>query len=333
MKKTQSSQSKDISVPNPKKETYNNLLVELKSILDRGQAKAYKAVDNIKVQTYWQIGERIVRDEIEHKDRADYGKVLVKKLSKDMNFGASLLYEIIGFFKTYPIFHTVCGELSWSHYGYLIKIETDEKRNFYQQKAINNRWSVRELNNQINNQLFENTKHEKIKLPKKRKIFSQIESLDIFKDIYDLGFAGKYKSEKELENGIVKNIDSFLHELGHEISYCGRQIPVKIDGLNHYIDLLFYHKGIPCNILVELKTRKLDARDVGQMNKYVNYFRLNRQYEHEKDTIGLIICSEAGIEEAQYALGGLDEKIFIATYKSKLPTVEQLKVAVEKIKK
>jgi predicted nuclease of restriction endonuclease-like (RecB) superfamily len=129
--------------------SYNNLLNELKSILSKGHAKAYKAVDNIKVQTYWQIGERIVRDEIENKDRADYGRLLVKKLSKDMNIGESLLYEIIGFFKSYPIFHTVCGELSWSHYGYLIKIENPDKRNFYQHKAIHYRWSVREMNEQI----------------------------------------------------------------------------------------------------------------------------------------------------------------------------------------
>lgn len=80
--------------------------------------------------------------------------------------------------------------------------------------------------------------------------------------------------------------------------------------------------------MVDLKTGKLNSRDVGQINKYVNYFRKNRQYEHEKDTIGLIICSEAGIEEAQYAIGGLEEKIFIATYKPKLPSIDQLKKAV-----
>ncbi|HPA56150.1 MAG TPA: PDDEXK nuclease domain-containing protein, partial [bacterium] len=220
-----------------------NLLNELKSILNKGLARAYKAVDNIKVQTYWQIGERIVREEIENKERADYGQLLVKNLSMDTNIGESLLYEIIRFYKAYPIFHTVCGELSWSHYGHLIKIENPEKRNFYQQKAVDFSWSVRELKDKINSQLYENSAREEI--------------------------------------------------------------------------------GVS-------QTRKLDARDVGQMNKYVSYFRINRQYEHEKETIGLIICSEAGIEEAQYALGVLEEKIFIATYQPKLPTMEQLKKAVKR---
>ncbi|HQJ61625.1 MAG TPA: PDDEXK nuclease domain-containing protein, partial [bacterium] len=186
-----------------------------------------------------------------------------------------------------------------------------------------------ELRSQIRNDLFNNSISNNENLPaRKRQSISN--ALEIFKAEYDLGFAGTYQNEEELESGIVHNIDSFLRELGHEIAYCGRQVPIKIDGLNHYIDILLYHKGIPCNILVELKTRKLDARDVGQMNKYVNYFRGNRQYEHEKDTIGLIICSETGIEEAQYALCGLEEKIFIATYQPKLPTIDQLKNAVKK---
>jgi len=313
-------------------DSYRNLLNELKSILNKGLARAYKAVDNIKVQTYWQIGERIVRDEIENKERADYGQLLVKNLSIDTNIGESLLYEIIRFYKAYPIFHTVCGELSWSHYGHLIKIENPEKRNFYQQKAVDYSWSVRELKDKINSQLYENSAREEIGVSQKRKLLPQADALDIFKGSYDLGFIRNHLNEKEFENSLISNIEAFLNELGTDFCFAGRQIPVKIDGTTHFIDILLYHKGIPCNILVELKTRKLDARDVGQMNKYVNYFRINRQYEHEKETIGLIICSEAGIEEAQYALGGLEEKIFIATYQPKLPTIEQLKKAVKKAK-
>ena len=310
-------------------DSYRNLLNELKSILNKGLARAYKAVDNIKVQTYWQIGERIVREELNNKNRADYGKYLINQLSEDLLINRQRLYEIVKFYRCFEIVRTVSGQLSWNHYLELIKVEDMVQRNFYQAKAVNENWSVRELRSQIRNDLFNNSISNNQNLPaRKRRSISN--ALEIFKAEYDLGFAGTYQNEEEFENGIVHNIDSFLRELGHEIAYCGRQVPIKIDGLNHYIDLLLYHKGIPCNILVELKTRKLDARDVGQMNKYVNYFRINRQYEHEKGTIGLIICSETGIEEAQYALGGLEEKIFIATYQPKLPTIEQLKNAVKK---
>jgi len=309
--------------------SYNNLLNELKSILSKGQAKAYKTVDNIKVQTYWQIGERIVRNEIDNKERADYGRFLIKHISSDLSIDQKELYKIVKFFRLYEIVVTLSRELSWNLYVELITIENSVERNFYQTKAVNENWSVRELRSHIRNGLYNNSAAIEKSLPVRKK--NRIEnSLEIFKGEYDLGFAGTCSDEKELETGIVRNIDNFLHELGSEILYSGRQVPVKIDGVNHCIDLILYHKGIPCNILVELKARKLDARDVGQMNKYVNYFRLNRQYEHEKDTIGLIICSEAGNEEARYALGGLEEKIFIATYKPKLPTIEQLRKAVKK---
>jgi predicted nuclease of restriction endonuclease-like (RecB) superfamily len=311
-------------------DSYRNLLNELKSILNKGLARAYKAVDNIKVQTYWQIGERIVRDEIENKERADYGKQLVVQISFDLGINKRELYRIIRFFKLYPIVASVTPQLSWTHYSVLVDIENTEKRNFYQQKAVDYSWSVRELKDKINSQLYENSAREEIGVSQKRKLLPQADALDIFKGSYDLGFIGNHLNEKEFENSLISNIEAFLNELGTDFCFAGRQIPVKIDGTTHFIDIPLYHKGIPCNILVELKTRKLDARDIGQMNKYVNYFRTNRQYEHEKETIGLIICSEAGIEEAQYALGGLEEKIFIATYQPKLPTIEQLKNALKK---
>jgi len=93
--------------------------------------------------------------------------------------------------------------------------------------------------------------------------------------------------------------------------------------------MVLYHRGIPCVILVDLKIGRLDSRDIGQMNKYIGYYRRNKQYEHEKDTIGLIICKEAGREEVVYALNGLEEKIFIATYKVKLPSEEKIKKAIK----
>ena len=119
-----------------------------------------------------------------------------------------------------------------------------------------------------------------------------------------------------------------MKELGKDFAFLERQAPIKIDGETHCIDLVLYHRGIPCVILVELKVRKLDSRDIGQTNKYVEYYRRNRQYEHEKDTIGLIICREAGREEIVYALGGLEERIFIAEYKVKLPSEAKIKKAL-----
>ncbi|MGI6394239.1 MAG: DUF1016 N-terminal domain-containing protein [bacterium] len=131
------------------RESYKNLLDELKSILKSGQLRAYKAVDNIKVQTYWQIGERIVRDEIENKERADYGKKLITQISLDLGINRRELYRIIRFFKVYGIVATVSPQLSWSHYKELVDISNSKEREFYQKNAIVNSWSVRELRLQL----------------------------------------------------------------------------------------------------------------------------------------------------------------------------------------
>jgi predicted nuclease of restriction endonuclease-like (RecB) superfamily len=310
---------------------YKSLLQELQSIIQKGQYAAYKAVDNIKVQTYWQLGERIVRDELRHKDRADYGKYLIGNLSVDLGLKKSLLYEIVGFFNTYKNFHTVCGKLSWSHYGFLIKIKDEKKRLFYQNKVVLHSWSVRELRKQIKNKLYENTPKNEIEEIFKTKL-PATEPQKIFKGLYDFSPLGlKVNSEKELENRILADFELFLKELGDDFAILGRQTPIKIDGEIHLIDMVLYHRGIPCVVLVDLKIGKLNSRDIGQMNKYVGYYKRNKQYEHEKDTIGLIICRDAGREEIIYALDGLEKKIFVAKYKVKLPSEEKIKQAIKEL--
>ncbi|HSW60621.1 MAG TPA: DUF1016 N-terminal domain-containing protein [bacterium] len=237
MKKSEILTKNDLLENLKNQDVYRNLLNELKSILSKGQARAYKAVDNIKVQTYWQIGERIVRNEIENKERADYGHFLIKKIATDLSIDQKELYKIVKFFRLYENVVTLSRQLSWNHYVELIRIENHIERSFYQTKTVNENWSVRELRSQIRNGLFNNSISNNETLPvRKRQSISN--ALEIFKAEYDLGFAGTYQNEEELENGIV----------------------------------------------------------------------------------------------AKYALCGLEEKIFIATYQPKLPTIEQLKKAMKKVK-
>jgi len=311
---------------------YDNLLQELRDILAKGQYTAYKAVDNIRVQTYWQMGERIVREELKHKDRADYGKLLISRLAIDLGIGERVLYDIVRFYRVYNILQTVSAKLSWSHYVDLIKMEVDKEREFYQNQAILHSWSVRELRRQIQNKLYEHTPQKEIETIFKTTL-PAVGTHEVFKDTYDFSFVEleQKESEKELEDKILDNFEKFLKELGGDFCFIGRQQPIKIDNQTHYIDMVLYHRGIPCVILVDLKIGRLDSRDIGQMNKYISYWRHNKQYEHEKDTIGLIICKEAGREEVMYALNGLEEKIFIAKYKVKLPSEENIKKAIENL--
>jgi predicted nuclease of restriction endonuclease-like (RecB) superfamily len=310
---------------------YQSLVQELQDIMSKGLYQAYKAVDNIKVQTYWQVGERIVREELKHQDRAGYGDYLVSNLVKDLGMRERFLYEIIKFYQTYTILRTVSAELSWSHYTLLISIDDDQERGFYQNQAVLHSWSVRELRKQIKSNRYQHTSEKEIAETFKTRL-PQVKAEQVFKDVYSFPFIEQPpQNEKELEERILENFEKVLKEFGEDFSILGRQIPIKIDGQTHAIDLVLYHRGIPCIILVDLKVGKLNSRDIGQMNKYIGYYRQNKEYEHEKETIGLVICKEAGKEEVRYALDGLEKKIFIAKYQVKLPSEEKIKDAIKDI--
>jgi len=130
-------------------EGYSQVLNDIRFLLEKAKAQAYKAVDNIRVQTYWQIGERIVREELQHKERADYGEELIKSLANDLGFGKVNLHYMARFYKTYPIIQTVSEQLSWSHYVELTYLSNKQERNFYENQSIINMWSVRKLRDEI----------------------------------------------------------------------------------------------------------------------------------------------------------------------------------------
>ena len=312
---------------------YQNLLNELKNIIEKGKSNVYKVVDNVLVETRWQIGERIVREELKYRDRADYGEYLLKNLAVDLNTARPRLSEIIRFYKCYPIVRSLCEQLSWRHYVLLITIVNQKERKFYERKIIVNSWSVRELALQIKNRLYQKTDDKEIEEIFKTKLPSVINKENIFKPDYDLNFLeiAPNHLEKELEDSIIKNIEYFLKELGEDFCFLGRQVPMLIDGVKHYIDLVLYHIGIPCIVLVDLKADKLDSRDIGQMNKYIGYYRSNKQHSFDKDAIGLIICKELGREEVIYTLNGLEEQIFVSVYKTKLPSEERIKRVIKRI--
>ena len=166
---------------------YNQILGDIRSILKKGVSKAYKAVNNLRVQTYWQIGERIVRDELEHKGRADYGKQIIEKLAIDLEFSRATMFSIVAFYRTYPIVQTLSGQLSWSHYLEFIRIENKNERDFYELQTLSNMWSVRQLQKQIRNDLYGHSKTDETLTIQSRPT-KPILPEQIFKDTYNFDF-------------------------------------------------------------------------------------------------------------------------------------------------
>jgi len=310
---------------------YDALLREVSGLLETSRNRAYQAVDNIKVQAYWQVGERIVRAELEHKERADYGKRVVERLARDLRMARRLLFEIVQFYRTYPLMHTLRVELSWSQYGVLMRVGDARARVFYEGQAVRNGWSVRDLEEQVRSDLYARSVREgatAAPIIPDGIVAEAVRPEDAFRSIYHFEVPGLPAafSEDALERALLSHFERFVAELGPDFYIRRRQQPLTIDGQVHRIDLELYCRAIPAVVICDLKLGPFDDRDVGQMNKYVNYYRERvPRYPWEKPPIGLIICARAGQEEVRYALGGLEEKIFVAEYRVKLPSEETIK--------
>ena len=167
-------------------EGYTEILQDIKSLLEKAKYRAYKAVDNLRVQTYWQIGERIVRGELQHRERADYCARVIGRLAGDLDIAKRNLHNTVRFYRVYPIVQTVSAQLSWSHFVVLIYLNNKEERLFYEQQTIQNAWSVRELRRQIRSNLYERMekKGEVVIAP----ITTIVEPEEVFKDTYNFDF-------------------------------------------------------------------------------------------------------------------------------------------------
>jgi len=310
---------------------YDALLHEVRGLLETSRNRAYQAVDNIRVQAYWQVGERIVRAELEHKERADYGARVVERLAHDLRMARRLLFEIVQFYRTYPLVHSLRAELSWSQYGVLMRVGDARARAFYEGHAARNGWSVRQLEEQVRSDLYARSVRDGALAAPAVPAGIMAEAArpeDAFRGIYHFEVPGLPAafSEDDLERALLSHFERFVAELGPDFYIRRRQQPLTIDGQVHRIDLELYCRAIPTVVICDLKLGSFDDRDVGQMNKYVNYYRERvPRYPWEKPPIGLIICARAGQEEVRYALGGLEEKIFVAEYRVKLPSEDKIK--------
>jgi len=324
------------------KKTYSSLIEDIGELLKAGRNQFYYSANTILVQTYWQIGKRIVEFEQGGKEKAVYGSKLLDTLATDLKsnygkgFSRSNVYLMRQLFIVYPKFQTLSGKFTWSHVVELLNVEDDLARSFYEKQTIIEKWSVRELRRQINSALFQRlalSKNKKgvLELSRKGKVIKTEE--DIVKDPYVLEFlkipqSNKY-SEKELEQRIIDNLQLFLLELGKGFSFAARQFRITLDNTHYYVDLVFYNIALKCYVLIELKIGKASHIDVGQMNLYLNYFQKEEQFSGDNKPVGIILATEKDNVLVEYALGSISNKLFVSKYQLFLPDKNLLE---EKIK-
>lgn len=346
---------------------YFTLIKRLADIIHSARTTAVRQINKVQVLAYYEIGREIVEFEQKGKARAGYGEELIKRLSRDMaakfgrGFSGRNLEQMRKFYLTFSqkpqtlsaefkeiqntgaissIQQTVSAEfepmLSWSHYCELLSVENPLARSFYEQEAVNNNWSFRELKRQINSQLFERLALSKdtqavMKLAKKGHIIESPD--DVIKDPYVLEFLNLKEetvyTESHFEQAIMDNLQKFLLEMGKGFSFVARQKRITIGNRHYYVDLVFYNRILKCMVLIDLKIDELTHADIGQMNFYLNYFKGNEMTEGENEPIGLILCARKDEVFAKYVLGNLNNKIFASKYKLALPSEKEL---VRKIK-
>lgn len=329
----------------------DNIYQRIAKYLQTVQYTILQTINTEMVLVYCKIGKEIIEHEQYGESRAAYGEELIRKLSEKLTkefgkgYSVSNLRNMRQFYLSYQdeIHQTASGELlfipkvSWSKYCLLMQVKNREARAFYEQEALNNKWSVRELDRQIGSLLYERLAKSKDKqglmnLSIKGQEIEKPE--DAIKDPIILEFLNIPEAhqmvESKLEEALITNLQHFLLELGKGFAFVARQKRITLDGNNFYADLVFYHTILKCYIITDIKTHKLNHGDLGQIQFYVNYFDEHIATEGDNPTIGLVLCTDKSDAMVKYTLGTQNTQIFASKYQFHLPTEAELAAELKK---
>lgn len=322
-----------------------SFIKEIRGIIDTARTNAVKSVDYCRVQMYWNMGRRIIEEEQQGKERADYGTYLIKSLSAQLEseYGSGFSYRQLSFcrqfYLAYPIVNTLRSQLNWSQYRMLIQIADKDKREYYELEAVNNAWTGRELERQINSQLYErlllsNDKEAVMAVARGERIPES--PTEIIKDPMYLEFLGLERKatyyEHDLEGAIITHIADFLLEMGKGFSFVARQKRILIEDDEYFADLVFYNRILRCFTVIEIKNHKLTHADLGQLQLYVNYYDRVEKLPEESPTIGILLCTEKNDTAVRMSLPKDNKTILTSKYKLYLPSSEQLIEQIKEVK-
>lgn len=312
---------------------------DIARILQTGRSQAYQAVNTAMVQTYWQLGQRIVEQEQQGEARAEYGKALITNLSRYLGdtfgkgFSVANLKNFRQFYLTYPDFDelaTHCvANLSWSHVRLIMRLENPAERSYYLQEASSQNWSTRLLERNIKSDYYRRVLNHDTSVEKQF-----VTSPEAFiKDPYVLEFlnlpsdlSGK---ENLLEQSLINQLQKFLLELGKGFSFVARQMRISTETSHFYVDLVFYNYLLKCFVVIDLKTEKLTHQDIGQMDMYVRMFDDLKRGEDDNPTLGIILCADKDETLVHYSVLSESKQLFASKYQTMLPTEEELAAMLE----
>lgn len=349
IKKTKMTSAEEITEASSKE--YAKTLANIKKQIEEAQLRAMLSVNRELIKLYWFIGQTIAQKQQED----GWGSKVIEKLAEDLQnefpgiagFSRTNIFRMRLFYKEYvtvsawskqlensPIFN-----ISWWHNVILLtQLKDNEQRVWYAQQVLKNGWSSRTLEAQIKSNLYcregKAVTNFRLTLPDPHSAMAQ----QTFKDPYVFDFLTLQDDhlEHDLEQGLIDNVQKLLLEMGKGFALIGRQYHLEVDATDYYIDLLFYHVKLKCYVVVELKARAFDPRDVGQLNFYLSAVDDLVRDSTDNKTIGLLLCKTKRNFTAEYALRDINKPIGVAEYeteimkklpkelKNKLPTVEEI---------
>ena len=326
----------------------NNYINEIKKILKNARQKAYTAVNSAMVEAYWKIGRRIVEEEQSGRERAEYGKEIIKNLSKELTeefgkgFGERNIRNIRQFyvlFSDYEKWKSLISKLTWTHIQKVLRVSDEKARIFYLTEAAENMWSVRTLDRNISTlyynrivasidkKIVENEMQDKTKKLQAKEFIKN----PVVLEFLDLPTSMSY-TENELEKALIDDIQKFMMELGKGFAFVERQQYIRTENSDFYIDLVFYNYILKCFIIVELKTEKLTHQDIGQLDMYVRMYDDLKKQENDNPTIGLLLCTETDGTIIKYSVLNDNKNLFASKYINYLPSEEELINEIERQK-
>ena len=326
----------------------NNYINEVKEILKSARQKAYTAINSAMVEAYWEIGRRIVEEEQRGKERAEYGKEIIKNLSKELTeefgkgFGERNIRNIRQFyvlFSDYEKWKSLISKLTWTHIQKVLRVSNEKARIFYLTEAAENMWSVRTLDRNISTlyynrivasidkKIVENEMKEKTKKLQAEEFIKN----PVVLEFLDLPTNMSY-TENELEKALTDDIQKFMMELGKGFAFVERQQHIRTENSDFYIDLVFYNYILKCFVIVELKTEKLTHQDIGQLDMYVRMYDDLKKQENDNPTIGLLLCTETDRTIIKYSVLNDNKNLFASKYINYLPSEEELINEIERQK-
>jgi predicted nuclease of restriction endonuclease-like (RecB) superfamily len=318
----------------------DGLLQDIRGLIEEARSAVAVTVNAGLTMLYWQIGQRIQVEVLQGDRRAGYGDEMILTVSKRLQqeygngFSSKNIRHMVRFVEAFPdseIVSTLSRQLSWSHFKEVIYLKQPLQKEFYAEICRVERWSVRTLRKKIDSMLYERTA---ISRKPDELIRTELETLQeenhlspdlVFRDPYFLDFLGLKDQfqEKDLEAAILREIESFLLEMGVGFTFVERQKRIQIDSDDFYIDLLLYHRKLRRLVAIELKTGKFKAEYKGQMELYLRWLDRYDREPHEEAPLGIILC--AGKKQEQIELLELDQSgIHVAEYLTALPPIELL---------